>query len=218
MSKQKEKNPEKAPKRPYRKRRRAEAEEETRRRITEATVELHGSVGPAKTTFSAVAERAGVQRATVYRYFPDEEALFGACSAHWLSRHPLPEVESWAAIKDPDERLRAALTELYAWFAGGEQMLIRTTRDASLVPALGPSMEALGAWIAYAAEVLVRGRPERGARRRRVRAAIGHAISFATWRSLVREQELSQAEAVELMCATVAAAKSAPPRHSRSQF
>jgi AcrR family transcriptional regulator len=206
MSKQIQKDAGKPAKRPYRKRRRAEAEEETRRRITEATVELHGSVGPAKTTFSAVAERAGVQRATVYRYFPDEEALFGACSAHWLSEHPLPDSGAWAAIADPEERLRAGLEELYAWYERGEQMLARTTRDTSLVPALGPSMEALGAWVAHAAETLIRGRPERGARRRRVRAAVGHAVAFTTWRSLVREQELSQAEAVELMCATVAAA------------
>ncbi|MEZ5078561.1 MAG: helix-turn-helix domain-containing protein [Solirubrobacterales bacterium] len=208
MSKQIQTDTEKPAKRPYRKRRRAAAEEETKRRITEATVELHGSVGPARTTFSAVAERAGVQRATVYRYFPDEEALFGACSAHWLAEHPLPDAAAWAAIDDPEERLRTGLEELYAWYARGEQMLLRTTRDTSLVPALGPSMEAFGAWVSYAAETLVRGRPERGTRRRRIRAAVGHAIAFATWRSLVREQELSEAEAVELMLATVAAAGS----------
>jgi AcrR family transcriptional regulator len=212
MSKQIERAAEQPAKRPYRKRRRAAAEEETRRRITEATVELHGSVGPANTTFSAVAARAGVQRATVYRYFPDEAALFGACSAHWLAEHPLPDSAAWAKIEDPEVRLRTGLGQLYAWYARGEQMLIRTTRDVSLVPALGPSMEAFGAWVSYAAETLVRGRPERGARRRRVRAASGHALSFATWRSLVREQGLSEAEAVELMLATIAAAADPPAR------
>src|SRR5215218_2212441 len=122
--------------RPYRKRRRAQLEEETRLRITEATVELHGSVGPARTTISAVAERAGVQRATVYRHFPDEEALFGACSAHWAAQHPLPDLESWGAIADPDKRLRAALVDLYDWFERGERMLVNVRRDAPLVPAM----------------------------------------------------------------------------------
>jgi AcrR family transcriptional regulator len=188
-----------APKRRYRKRRRATQEEETRRRITEATVDLHGSVGPARTTVSAVAERAGVQRATVYRHFPDEEALFSACSSHWLAAHPLPELEAWAAIEDPDERLRTALAQLYAWFERGEQMLERTTRDVATVPALQPSMAAFAGWFEAATDALLEDRRERGAKRRRVKAAIGHALSFFTWRSLVREQGLPQADAVELM-------------------
>lgn len=186
-------------KRRYRKRRRAAQEDETRLRITEATVDLHGSVGPARTTVSAVAERAGVQRATVYRHFPDEEALFAACSSHWLAAHPLPELEGWAAVEDPSERLRTALEQLYAWFERGEQMLEKTTRDVATVPALQPSMTAFVGWFEAATDVLLRGRPERGARRRRVKAAIGHALAFATWRSLVRDQGLPQSDAIELM-------------------
>lgn len=187
------------PKRKYRKRRRAEREDETRRRITEAAVELHGSVGPARTTISAVAERAGVQRATLYRHFPDEETLFDACSSHWASEHPLPDLAVWAAITDPEERLRVALSELYAWYESGQEMLERTTRDAALVPAMRSAVERMGSWYAEAIATLVRGRPERGARRRRVEAAVGHAVSFATWRSLARDQGLSDAEAVGLM-------------------
>src|SRR5262249_20410852 len=129
-------------KRRYRKRRRARQEDETRRRITEAAVDLHGTVGPARTTVSAVAERAGVQRATVYRHFPDEESLFGACSAHWLAANPLPDLATWSSIADPDERLRVALGELYAWFDRGEYMLEKTTRDAALVPAMGAAVTA----------------------------------------------------------------------------
>src|SRR5918999_1011525 len=101
--------------RPYRKNVRARREEETRRRITEATVELHREVGPSNTTISAIAERAGVQRLTVYRHFPDEAALFGACSAHWRAEHPVPDPRPWAAIGDPEERLRTALGEIYAY-------------------------------------------------------------------------------------------------------
>ncbi len=186
-------------KRAYTKRRRAEQEEATRRRITEATVELHGSVGPARTTVSAVAERAGVQRATVYRHFPDEQALFDACSSHWMAGHPLPDIGAWSGIDDPDERLRTALEELYDWYGRGEYMLEKTTRDVALVPALRPSMELLGQWFVAAVEVLVRGRPERGRRRRLARGAIGHALAFETWRSLARGQGVARDEAIELV-------------------
>ncbi|HEX9967420.1 MAG TPA: helix-turn-helix domain-containing protein [Solirubrobacterales bacterium] len=195
-----------SPKRRYRKRRRAELEDETRLRITEAAVELHGSVGPARTTISAVAERAGVQRATVYRHFPDEEALFGACSAHWGAQHPLPDLAAWAAVGDHEERLRTALTALYGWYGTAEGMLEKTTRDAPVVPAMRPAVESMGAWFAEAVATIVRGRPERGARRRRVEAAVGHAIAFATWRSLARDQGLADAEVVGLMCGLVGAA------------
>jgi AcrR family transcriptional regulator len=192
--------------RPYRKRRRAELEEETRLRITDATVDLHGSVGPARTTISAVADRAGVQRATVYRHFPDEDALFDACSSHWMAQHPLPNPAAWAKIEDPHERLRTALGELYEWYEHGEYMLEKTTRDLALVPALRPSMEAFRGWLDAAADAILRNRPERGAPRRRVRAAVGHALEFGTWRSLVREQHLSEPDAIELMRGLVAVA------------
>jgi len=192
--------------RPYRKRRRAEQEEKTRRRITEATVELHGSLGPARTTISGIAERAGVQRATVYRHFPDEQSLFDSCSSHWLAGHPLPDLGDWAQVADPEERFARALDELYAWFERGESMLEKTTRDVAVVPALRPPMERSAQWFAAAAEVLARGRGERGGRRRRVTAAIGHAIAFETWRSLVRGQGLTRAEAVALMRGLVVAA------------
>src|SRR5512133_311027 len=100
-------------KRPYRKKRRAELEAETRRRITESAVELHGTIGPSRTSMSAIAERAGVRRSTLYRHFPDETAVFEACSAHWRAANPAPDLAEWAAIEDPDRRLRAALEELY---------------------------------------------------------------------------------------------------------
>lgn len=191
----------------YLKRRRAELEAQTKQRITEAAVELHGSVGPARTTISAIADRAGVQRATVYRHFPDEETLFEACSSHWMARHPLPDTMAWSAIDDPDERLRTALREMYAWYGRGELMLERTRRDVALVPALRSSIEAFDRWRDAAADSIVRGRRERGRRRRRVRAAVGHALAFETWRSLVRDQDLAPFEAVELMATLVVPAR-----------
>src|SRR3954452_1670164 len=93
----------------YRKRRRAEQEADTRRRITEAAVKLHGTVGPAKTTVSGIAREAGVQRATVYRHFPDEDAIYAACTSHYNALHPPPDLTAWASIDDPDVRLRTAL-------------------------------------------------------------------------------------------------------------
>src|SRR6266516_7139534 len=95
-------------KRPYRLKRRAVAEQRTRLRITKSTVELHGTLGPARTSISAVAERAGVRRSTVYRHFPDEASLFSACTSHWMAANPLPDLDRWAAIDDADKRLRSA--------------------------------------------------------------------------------------------------------------
>jgi AcrR family transcriptional regulator len=192
-------------KRPYRMKRRAEAQEETRRRITESAAELHGTVGPSRTTISAVAERAGVRRSTVYRHFPDEAALFDACSAHWGAANPLPDLSAWAAIKDPDDRLGAALAELYAFYGQTERMLDNLFRDEKTVPIVAERFAALRGYFAAAGETLMANRGLRGAARRRTEAALGHATAFSTWKSLVREQQLSPAEAATLMRALVAA-------------
>jgi AcrR family transcriptional regulator len=188
--------------REYKKRKRAEAEEETRLRITEAAVELHGTVGPARTTVSAIADRAGVQRATVYRHFPDEEALFEACSTHWNERNAPPDPGAWAGIEDPRERLRTALSELYAWYGRVERMLENLYRDAPLMPAVGARFNQIRGYFDAAAGVLVQGR----GRGKRVRAAIGLALAFETWQSLVREQALNPEQAVALMADLVEAA------------
>jgi AcrR family transcriptional regulator len=196
-------------KRPYEMKRRAELFEATRLRITESTVELHGTVGPARTSISAVAERAGVRRSTVYRHFPDEAALFGACSAHWLASHPPPDVSHWRAIADPDARLSSALGEMYAFYGADPQMLENLTRDAAAVPVVGQLLEGFTTMLAAAAEILIAGRGTRGHARRRTAAAIGHALEFSTWRSLVREQGLDDGQAVDLMVKLVVAASAA---------
>lgn len=193
-------------KRAYRKRARAESEDETRLRITEALMTLHETVGPARTTVSAVAELAGVQRATVYRHFPDVEAQVEACSSHWLSLNAPPDPSPWLATKDPDRRLRLALDEMYAWYERTAPMIEKLYRDAPLVPEIAVRMEARGAAIEQLAHQLAAGRAARGARRRRVMAAIGHALDFRTWTSLTRTQDLSRGEAVELMSRLVGAA------------
>jgi AcrR family transcriptional regulator len=195
-----------APKRTYRKRQRAEAEEATRLRITEAIMDLHETVGPARTTVSGIAERAGVQRGTVYRHFPDEEAQIEACSTHWLTLHAPPDPTPWAEIADPDERLRTALPAIYDWYAETEPMVEKLYRDAPRVPAIASRIQVREQVFDGIAELLMSGRPQKGAARKRTRAAIGHALGFETWRSLVRGQDLSNKQAVELMAALVAAA------------
>jgi AcrR family transcriptional regulator len=193
-------------KRPYRKRRRAELEAETRQRITESAVALHGTLGPSRTSMSAIAEHAGVRRSTLYRHFPDEAAVFAACSAHWRAVNPAPDLAAWAAIEDPDQRLRAALEETYAYYRRTEGMMENLYRDEPLMPNVARSFSRFREYLAAAAETLMRGRRARGRALRRVRAAIGHALSFSTWRSLAREQELDDATAAELMSRFVQAA------------
>ena len=186
-------------KRPYRMKRRAEAQERTRRRITESAVELHRTLGPARTSISALAERAGVRRSTVYRHYPDEAALLAACSAHWVAQYPYPDPGAWARIEEPAERLGVALGELYAHYGRVEQMMDNVLRDAATSPAVRNQLAGLRGYLDAARDVLMEGRRLRGRARTRARAAIGHAISFPTWRSLVREQGLREADAVELM-------------------
>jgi AcrR family transcriptional regulator len=186
-------------KRKYEKKRRAEAEAQTRLRITESAVELHGTVGPAQTTMSAVAEHAGVRRSTLYRHFPDERALFGACSAHWAAENPPPDITRWAAVEDPDERLASALAELYAFYRRNEEMLDKLLRDAPTVPVVEELMGGLRFFLDEATKILMQRRGLRGNAAKRTRAAIGHALAFRTWQDLTEEGKLRDPEAAELM-------------------
>jgi AcrR family transcriptional regulator len=194
------------PRRPYRMQARAQKQDRTRERITESAVALHGTLGPARTTMAAVAEHAGVRRSTLYRHFADEAALFEACTAHWTAANPPPDLGAWAAVADPAERLRVALGELYAYYGRTEQMLEVLIRDESLVPIVAERFAAFHGFMAAARDVLMAGRGLRGAAARRTRAAIGHALAFSTWKSLVREQGLSDADATALLCGLVAGA------------
>jgi AcrR family transcriptional regulator len=190
-------------KRSYRKTRRAALEDETRKRITESAVALHEELGPARTSISAIAEKAGVRRSTVYRHFPTEEALFLACSSHWRAENPPPNRADWAAIDDPAVRTRTALRELYAFYARTEPMYTSLLRDEPVVPAVEDRLRDFHGYLAAARDVLMEGRRLRGRTARRTRAAIGHAVAFPTWRSLTREQELADDDAVALMCRLV---------------
>jgi AcrR family transcriptional regulator len=189
-------------------RRRAEQVDQTRQRIVEATVELHGSVGPAATTIAAIADRAGVTRLTVYRHFPDEDALFGACSAHWISRQQLPDPGAWSRIGDPAARLRVGLADLYRFYRAGASMLTCLYRDLAALPE--EHQQALRDQDTLFGDVLAAPFGGAGDEHRRLRAVIGHAISFWTWHSLCLDQGLTDTEAVDAMTGMILALTPAP--------
>ena len=127
---------------------------------------------------SAVAERAGVPRSTLYRHYPDEAALFEACSSHWSAANPPPDITAWAAIEDPDERLRVALGEMYGYWRRTERMMENLIRDETLNENVRRHFGAFHAYMDMARDFLLSGRGVRGAARERVRAAIGHALAL----------------------------------------
>jgi AcrR family transcriptional regulator len=190
--------------RTYTLRRRAEQQAETRRRIVEAAVDLHGSVGPAATTFSMVAERAGVQRHTLYAHFPDERSLFLACSALAMERDPLPDPASWRAFGDRREGIRAGLAAVYAWYERNAALAACVLRDAEhhaltremvemrMAPTMAAYQQVLGAKLSA-----------------KQRALLRLALGFFTWRTLVRESGLKQTAAVAVMVQAIEQANAA---------
>jgi AcrR family transcriptional regulator len=192
-------------KRTYEMRKRAEQQAETRRRIVEAAVALHRERGPARTTITEIAERAGVQRLTVYNHFPDDAALVAGCSGHWWGLHPMPDPGAWGGVDGLEERLRVALRDLYAYYDETEEMTEKFLRDATLVPAVADSVE--GTWRPYLGDArAVIARASTRPRRRALLAAITLALDFGTWRTLVRDGGLPVEEAIEVAVAAVCAA------------
>lgn len=189
-------------KRRYELKERARRQDETRRRIAAVTAELHEEVGPARTTVAEIARRAGVQRLTVYKNFPDEYALFAACQRHFLTENPPPDPSRTLALEDPGDRLETVLRDLYGWYRRTERTSTNVRRDRELLPALDALMSETGdARTAELADTLAAG----FGRRRAVRAAVALALDFWTWRRLTREG-LSDRSAARLMTDAVRAA------------
>ena len=193
------------PTRRYELKKRADEMAETHRRITEAAIELHGTVGPSRTTLSAVAERAGVERRTLYRHFPTEADLFAACSTHYFAANPWPDPAAWRAIADPQERLDRALRDVYAYYARTAPMLRNTLRDAEVVELAREATAPLRRFLDDAAGILMAGRPARGRRRTLIAASVRHVLAFSTWQSLA-DVGVAPSDAVALGVALVAAA------------
>jgi AcrR family transcriptional regulator len=197
-------------KRKYELKKRAEQMAATHRRITEAAIELHGTVGPSRTTLSAVAERAGVERRTLYRHFPTEADLFADCSTHYNAANPWPDLDHWRAIRDPQQRLERGLDELYAYYARTEPMLSNVLRDAEIVDFARDAVAPLHAYLEEAADVLTKGHAARGRRRQLLERAVRHALAFSTWHSLA-SNGIERPDATRLITALIRAADGDPP-------
>jgi len=191
-----------SPKRRYEKRARAAHEQATRTRIVEAAIALHGTVGPARTTVSAIAENAGVRRATVYHHFPDERALMLGCSGTWAERNPPPDPATWMELDDPSARLEAALEALYRWYEAVEPMLSAVLRDIEAMPIIGEIQQQRLAYLSRVEEGLAAGWKPADTR---LRATIGLALDFFAWRTL-SERGLTRDDAVAVMASAVRAA------------
>ena len=193
-------------KRIYRQTRRAETSAATRHRIVEAAIHLHTTVGPARTTISALAEQAGVERLTVYRHFPNQDELFHACVTHGWEQFPPPDHRAWTSIADPELRLRTALSELFAYYGAVGEGLSVIVQDFPHVPALAAlNAPHLAKWNEMR-DVLARGWNRRGRSRQALLAALAHSLDLSTWESLVCRQGLSEADAITLLVGLVRAA------------
>jgi AcrR family transcriptional regulator len=193
--------------RKYELKRRAERQEETRRRIVAAAVELHTTLGPSRTTVQAIAEKADVTRPTVYAHFPDARSLLEACSGHVRATIPPPEPAPWGSIADPSERLETALRELYGYYERLEPLLENVQRDAAVMPLVAEMNAYRARYLEEIRDLLLEAWPARDGARARLRQAIGHALEFRTWQSLVRRQGCATEEAVQLMVAFAGASR-----------
>ena len=194
--------------RTYELKQRAERQQETRRRIVEAAVELHTTLGPSRATVSAIAERAGVTRPTVYAHFPDARSLFQACSGHVRATVPPPDPTAWRSISDPGGRLETALRDLYGYYERLEPLLENVQRDAAVMPIVAEMNAYRVRNLEQIRDVLLEAWPARRGAGARLRRAIGHTLEFRTWQSLVRRQGCRTNEAVQLMLTFVCAAAS----------
>ena len=184
--------------RSYTLKRRADQQAQTRQRIVEAAIDLHGTVGPAQTSLSMVAEKAGVQRNTLYAHFPDERSLLLACSGTSLERDPPPDAQAWRGIADRTERLRTGLKAVYDWYGGNAQLLACVLRDAEhYAPVREVSELRYGPVIGGWHEVLGEGlsKPQQ--------ALLHLALSYHSWRALVLEVGLSNAAAADSMVGAI---------------
>jgi AcrR family transcriptional regulator len=204
MSTQSKKN------RKYELKARAESQERTRQQIAKAAAELHEEVGPAETTVAEIARRAGVSRLTVYNHFPDNAALYPACSAHHLSEHPPPDFEAALAPEDPGDRVRSLLDAIYGWYRETSRMMRNLQRDRGSDPALDAVMRAnIDVALAGITDALATGFELEGDYAARLRSMIRVALDFWTWERLTGEG-MDDGAAAELMTDAVAAVADVP--------
>jgi len=196
-------------KRKYTLRKRAEQQEETRARIVDAAIHLHEHIGPANTTISAIAERAGVERLTVYRHFPDDVAIFAACSSTYMERNPLPGVDVWQDHPDPADRTRVALTAIYSYYRSTKRMWARVIADQDDVPALDPVMRGVRQALTERRDDLVQAWTPTASKKIAFESVLGHALQFTTWQSMQEPgaDDESLAGLVTLWCSAIRSSK-----------
>jgi AcrR family transcriptional regulator len=190
-------------KRRYTQKKRAARQAETRERIVQATMALHEELGPRDTTVSAVAERAGVQRLTVYRHFPDDTTLFQACTNRWLELNPPPDPNDWHGVADSLERTRQALLAFYRYYSSGERMWSHAYRDRDEVAALEAPMAEFEGFLRQVRDELAAGWELSGRAKAQLVSTLGHALRFSTWASL-RQEGLKDAQMADLVSAWLA--------------
>jgi AcrR family transcriptional regulator len=179
--------------RAYTLKKRAESKDATHDRIVAATMALHEEVGPKDTTISAIAERAGVQRLTVYRHFPDETALFHACTSHWLSLNPPPSLAEWSPVADPLARCRTALLALYRYYRRTQRMWMLSHRDEAEVVAMQEPMTQFRRYLDSIRDDLVKALRPSSRQRSAVAATLRHVLQFTTWASLSEDSASDEA-------------------------
>lgn len=192
--------------RKYKMKQRAQNQERTREKIVAATASLHGSVGPKNTSISAVAEKAGVQRHTVYRHFPTEESLFLACTSHWLDENPPPDPDGWKNEENAGRRTAEALRAIYGYYRRTSSMWRLVYRDIDQVPAMRGPLDAFHDYLRSIRDDLVGHWQPDGRKSRSVRTTVGHLLSFSTWESLNR-QKIDDPQMVDLVLRWVAASR-----------
>lgn len=187
----------------YQQRARAAGRARTRDQILDAALALHEEVGFAATTIAAIADRAGVQRLTVYRHFPNDRVLVDGCAARWRALHPAP-VDRWSAIADPRQRVRVALDALYEYYSTAEPTLAQLILERERIPLVGGWLEPHDRLIDGLRERLTEGWGLSGRPRTWLDALVAHALTVDTWRSLVLDAELTAADAARIMARSVA--------------
>jgi AcrR family transcriptional regulator len=181
---------------------RAESQRETRDRIARAAADLHVELGPARTTVAEIARRAGVTRLTVYNHFADLEALLPACSAHYATLHPVPDLADALAVEDDQERVAAALTLWYAWYRETADLWRKVLSDRVALPELDRFLETGIDQLQRELVDSLATRLDPGGDVPERRALLGLAVDFWAWQRL-SDGGLTDDQAARLMASAV---------------
>jgi AcrR family transcriptional regulator len=184
--------------------RRASSVAQTRRRIVDATLELHGEQGIAATSWDDIAARAGVGVGTVYRHFPSLDELIPACGE--ITRHvvALPDPQGVASLFDgvdaPVERIERLVREAFAIYERGAPQLRAIRSEPDVHPNVAEAGEEVEAALTALVDAAVAPSKITPAERALVRAM----IDLGTWQAL-HDQGLGPAEAVDAVSQMLAA-------------